>query len=147
MGRGVNIPSKPPMVLTYSDGHWSGQYAPYWNTFLLFLCLKWQTCLKWHTFGKSTSRQALFWNQIYHAVIPPGISEHVLCTLILCMIILKEECSKYGGLKVEFAVMGIIDRSRSSCLDMLQYITSNYRKTGVNGVWMWIFEWAIINRF
>ena len=27
------------------------------------------------------------------------------------------------------------------------YISSNYRKTGVNGMWTWIFEWAIVNRF
>ena len=25
-------------------------------------------------------------------------------------------------------------------------ITSNYRKTNVNGVWMWIFEWVITDR-
>ena len=27
------------------------------------------------------------------------------------------------------------------------FIISNYLKTGVNGVWMWLFEWAIVNRF
>ena len=29
----------------------------------------------------------------------------------------------------------------------LSSITSNYRKRAVNGVWMWVFEWAIVNRF
>ena len=27
------------------------------------------------------------------------------------------------------------------------YNTSNYREIGVNEVWMWIFEWTIVNRF
>ena len=26
-------------------------------------------------------------------------------------------------------------------------VISNHRKIGVNGVWMWIFEWAILTRF
>ena len=26
-------------------------------------------------------------------------------------------------------------------------MTSNYRETGVNKVWMWLIEWAIVNRF
>ena len=27
------------------------------------------------------------------------------------------------------------------------FVTSNYRKTGANGVWMWLYEWAIVNKF
>ena len=32
-------------------------------------------------------------------------------------------------------------------LEQKHPITSNHRKTGVNGVWMWIFERAIVNVF
>ena len=34
-----------------------------------------------------------------------------------------------------------------NCFFRMDTNTSNYWKTGVNGVSMWIFEWAIVNRF
>ena len=40
----------------------------------------------------------------------------------------------------------VIGFGKYVCLEC-NSITSNYRKTGVNEVWMQIFEWAIVNRF
>ena len=37
--------------------------------------------------------------------------------------------------------------SRETCMVGGACITRNHRKTGVKGVWTWIFEWAIENRF
>ena len=43
----------------------------------------------------------------------------------------------------------IVEYSRNEVIQIFwaiwQTITSNCRKTGVNGVWMSIFEWAFVN--